>query len=773
MKIINSSIVFILCFLLLIGGISSGFAYSEPETQSEPDRVQELLDVLILQGYGLQPDGTIFTAREFSGQDRNRFEPAPDPEDREGIYSTVFYDFDEDGDTELFAVIGDTIEQDGRKSLAFKMAMVDGSDHSLYINDKTIYGPDAYLHEDEGNPRSFIAVQGKYIITIDRFDYEENHVRYTVYAYSGEQDPDAPEDLPAFRQVAELDYAYSSLGGYPYYSVNHKQIKPEDKADVLEGFVTEYGLEDLLFPVYVNTGEVVPDKDLRAGSTFYWFGDYDNKTYTKAINVRDNGGSYIEYSDGLTIDTGDVNGNGNVLADDARLALRASAQLEFLSGWQLLAADVDGDGKVVAADARKILRVSADLDSFEEPSSEPASGSEQASEPESGSTVGKRGLIDKLANRNWTLFYAPYPYSELRSCKNIDFSSDGSSDALSQDGVSLRWSRDDELIYRDKHGMVEDHIIDIQSDSMIEFFACTVVNSYGILVPTEELSESNDLTDRFRNTVWNTESFGVNINLGENFTLYPVSTNVICGISGDQCVFLEPDEDSCLAVVITGFDTGTTYEESVSVETWTRVPDSADWRPAAKRFFENYETPSGGSNADFALMDISGDSIPEIIFYYGEWEVYYVSEVYVWDGSSFSEAYSYDYRGLALQDINAYANKDTGDVEFWDLGRMDLTAEDLPGALDPMVGVADMNLVRIELADGKIRAAESHDELLRLADADLSQEQLQERLDALRDFHDSFFGSHEEYDIKSIKVRSKPESTVIDVDALKDMVDAW
>ncbi len=58
---------------------------------------------------------------------------------------------------------------------------------------------------------------------------------------------------------------------------------------------------------------------------------------------------------------GDVDGNGQILADDARLALRASAKLENLTETQKKAADVDGSGDVLADDARQILRFSAKL----------------------------------------------------------------------------------------------------------------------------------------------------------------------------------------------------------------------------------------------------------------------------------------------------------------------------------------------------------------------------------------------------------------------------
>lgn len=59
---------------------------------------------------------------------------------------------------------------------------------------------------------------------------------------------------------------------------------------------------------------------------------------------------------------GDVNGDGNINATDARLALRISARLETPTDAQIKAADIDGNGTVTAGEARKILRYSAKLD---------------------------------------------------------------------------------------------------------------------------------------------------------------------------------------------------------------------------------------------------------------------------------------------------------------------------------------------------------------------------------------------------------------------------
>lgn len=59
---------------------------------------------------------------------------------------------------------------------------------------------------------------------------------------------------------------------------------------------------------------------------------------------------------------GDVNLDGIITAADARLALRASAQLETLNAVQFVNADVVKNDKIQANDARLILRVSARLE---------------------------------------------------------------------------------------------------------------------------------------------------------------------------------------------------------------------------------------------------------------------------------------------------------------------------------------------------------------------------------------------------------------------------
>ena len=59
---------------------------------------------------------------------------------------------------------------------------------------------------------------------------------------------------------------------------------------------------------------------------------------------------------------GDANLDGKVVANDARLVLRASAKLETLTGQAFVNCDLNGDGKLLAGEARKILRYSAKLE---------------------------------------------------------------------------------------------------------------------------------------------------------------------------------------------------------------------------------------------------------------------------------------------------------------------------------------------------------------------------------------------------------------------------
>lgn len=64
--------------------------------------------------------------------------------------------------------------------------------------------------------------------------------------------------------------------------------------------------------------------------------------------------------------TGDVTGDGEILADDARIILRISVNLEKIDTSDFMKADLDGDNSITAADARIALRLSVGLDPLPE-----------------------------------------------------------------------------------------------------------------------------------------------------------------------------------------------------------------------------------------------------------------------------------------------------------------------------------------------------------------------------------------------------------------------
>lgn len=91
---------------------------------------------------------------------------------------------------------------------------------------------------------------------------------------------------------------------------------------------------------------------------------YGDALYLTSYTVRGNNAAVVDkvsVKKGATL-FGDVNLDGKITAADARLILRASAQLTLLSSAQFAVADVNGDGKITAADARKVLRISAQLE---------------------------------------------------------------------------------------------------------------------------------------------------------------------------------------------------------------------------------------------------------------------------------------------------------------------------------------------------------------------------------------------------------------------------
>lgn len=104
-----------------------------------------------------------------------------------------------------------------------------------------------------------------------------------------------------------------------------------------------------------------PGADLLAGGNLLYIDQKTAESGTVEFTYSAAAGTELFFGKFVDFIPGDVDGDGEVLAKDARLALRASAKLETLDAEQTKAADVNEDGKILAGDARQILRFSARL----------------------------------------------------------------------------------------------------------------------------------------------------------------------------------------------------------------------------------------------------------------------------------------------------------------------------------------------------------------------------------------------------------------------------
>jgi hypothetical protein len=87
--------------------------------------------------------------------------------------------------------------------------------------------------------------------------------------------------------------------------------------------------------------------------------------YTLQLVVTDRAGNLSKTTStilvGVSVPTGDVNGDGKVNIVDATLALRAAVGLTTLTPAQFAAADLNGDGKITVVDPTRILRIAVGL----------------------------------------------------------------------------------------------------------------------------------------------------------------------------------------------------------------------------------------------------------------------------------------------------------------------------------------------------------------------------------------------------------------------------
>lgn len=123
--------------------------------------------------------------------------------------------------------------------------------------------------------------------------------------------------------------------------------------DTVADVTAEMSVEDVIKSVE-NENVQILDKDGKelAKDSFVGTGS--------KINILDKDGNILSTYEVMV--KSDVNGDGKITPADARLALRAAANLDKLDGVYAQAANVDGVGAVTPSDARKILRQSAGLE---------------------------------------------------------------------------------------------------------------------------------------------------------------------------------------------------------------------------------------------------------------------------------------------------------------------------------------------------------------------------------------------------------------------------
>ena len=137
-------------------------------------------------------------------------------------------------------------------------------------------------------------------------------------------------------------------------TVNGEKVQPDGMVLVGIPLPEGYNAEETVVYYVANDGSGLVKMNSYYESGIIWF----ETNHFSAYALVD------ESAEKPAIVKGDVNGDGQITAADARLVLRASAKLEVLTENEKLAADVVKDNNITAADARLILRVSAKLDSF-------------------------------------------------------------------------------------------------------------------------------------------------------------------------------------------------------------------------------------------------------------------------------------------------------------------------------------------------------------------------------------------------------------------------
>lgn len=201
---------------------------------------------------------------------------------------------------------------------------------------------------------------------------EENGIPYGVYLFS--------YATTVEKAKSEAKHALRLLEGHTpslpiFYDLEISDIRNLGKAKILElakTFCYEIEKAGYVYGTYCNTdwyNNVLTDKwyDTKVKWLAQYFdkvtykGEYDIWQYTDEGKLDGVNGKVDMNFCYISIEEGDIDGDGKVTAADARKILRISAGLEKVSGQEALNADVNNDGVINAADAREALLIAAGL----------------------------------------------------------------------------------------------------------------------------------------------------------------------------------------------------------------------------------------------------------------------------------------------------------------------------------------------------------------------------------------------------------------------------
>lgn len=135
-----------------------------------------------------------------------------------------------------------------------------------------------------------------------------------------------------------------------------EEMGKEQFENMVQTLIEELGWQ--LSAITGNKDLIITYDPLKVAGNLF---DFDEEQLTQ----KDDEDEESDHPDELVIGMGDVDGDGKVSASDARLILRAAAQLVTLTMEQEALADVDNDGAVTALDARIVLRVAAELETLD------------------------------------------------------------------------------------------------------------------------------------------------------------------------------------------------------------------------------------------------------------------------------------------------------------------------------------------------------------------------------------------------------------------------